>query len=99
MVLFHVPGVAYKGELVVGLILDPFRDECFTATLGGGAFCNGKPIKVCFPLSYDLMQCLIQVNCACFYELFCLENSGTSDCRYEYGIPYCSGLASVFLSS
>mmetsp|Transcript_46111 Transcript_46111/g.117778 ORF Transcript_46111/g.117778 Transcript_46111/m.117778 type:complete len:295 (+) Transcript_46111:221-1105(+) len=39
-------GVAYKGELVAGLILDPYRDECFTATLGGGAFCNGKPIKV-----------------------------------------------------
>eukprot|EP00193_Tetraselmis_chui_P010390 CAMPEP_0177770176 /NCGR_PEP_ID=MMETSP0491_2-20121128/10768_1 /TAXON_ID=63592 /ORGANISM="Tetraselmis chuii, Strain PLY429" /LENGTH=298 /DNA_ID=CAMNT_0019287339 /DNA_START=358 /DNA_END=1254 /DNA_ORIENTATION=+ len=39
-------GVAYKGELVGGLIHDPFRDECFTATLGGGAFCNGKPIKV-----------------------------------------------------
>jgi myo-inositol-1(or 4)-monophosphatase len=37
---------AYKGEVVVGVIYDPHREELFTATKGGGAFMNGKAIKV-----------------------------------------------------
>jgi myo-inositol-1(or 4)-monophosphatase len=37
---------AYKGEVVCGVIYDQHRDELFTATQGGGAFMNGKPIKV-----------------------------------------------------
>lgn len=37
---------AYKGEVMVGVIYDPHRDELFTATRGGGSFMNGKPIKV-----------------------------------------------------
>jgi myo-inositol-1(or 4)-monophosphatase len=37
---------AYKGEVVVGVIYDPHRDELFTAIKNGGAFMNGKPIKV-----------------------------------------------------
>ena len=38
--------VAYKGEVVVGVIYDPHRDELFTATKGDGSFLNGKPIVV-----------------------------------------------------
>lgn len=38
--------VAYKGEVVVGVIFDPHRNELFTAIKGGGAFMNGKPIQV-----------------------------------------------------
>lgn len=34
----------HKGELVVGVIFDPNRDEMFTATRGGGAFLNDRPI-------------------------------------------------------
>jgi hypothetical protein len=30
----------------MGLIMDPFRDECFTAALGAGAFLNGDAITV-----------------------------------------------------
>jgi myo-inositol-1(or 4)-monophosphatase len=37
---------AYKGEVVVGVIYDQHRDELFTATKGGSAFMNGKPINV-----------------------------------------------------
>ena len=33
-------------ELQAAVILDPFRDECFTATLGGGAKLNGVTMKV-----------------------------------------------------
>ncbi|CAN0004548.1 unnamed protein product [Discosporangium mesarthrocarpum] len=39
-------GVSYRGNLVVGCIYDPFRDELFTATRGGGAFLNGLRITV-----------------------------------------------------
>ena len=38
--------VTYRGDVVVGVIYDPHRQELFTATKGGGAYMNGKPIKV-----------------------------------------------------
>ena len=34
------------GEVVAGAVLDPLRDELFTATKGGGAHLNGRAIKV-----------------------------------------------------
>lgn len=34
------------GDLVVGVIGDPVHDRMFTATRGGGAFCNGERIRV-----------------------------------------------------
>lgn len=30
------------GRLLVGVVYDPNRDECYTARAGGGAFCNGR---------------------------------------------------------
>jgi myo-inositol-1(or 4)-monophosphatase len=33
-------------EIIVGVVYDPNRDECFSAYKGGGAFCNENPIKV-----------------------------------------------------
>ena len=39
-------GVAYKGELQVGVIMDPFAGEIFSACLGGGAHCNFAPMRV-----------------------------------------------------
>ena len=56
---------AEKGELKAAAIYNPYVDELFTATLGGGAFLNGKPIHaddaplketlVCFGSSpYDM---------------------------------------------
>jgi myo-inositol-1(or 4)-monophosphatase len=30
-------GVAHQGEMVVGVIYDPYRDELFAATKGSGA--------------------------------------------------------------
>lgn len=33
-------------QLVVGAVYDPVRDECFTARRGGGAFLDGRPIRV-----------------------------------------------------
>jgi myo-inositol-1(or 4)-monophosphatase len=34
------------GTLVAGVIYDPMRDELFTAERGGGAWLNGRPMKV-----------------------------------------------------
>ncbi len=36
----------HEGEVVVGVVLDPLRDELFTAVKGGGAELNGSPIRV-----------------------------------------------------
>ncbi|WP_242926243.1 inositol monophosphatase family protein [Pontibacter vulgaris] len=33
-------------EIVLGVVYEPNRDECFYAYKGGGAFCNDMPIKV-----------------------------------------------------
>jgi len=38
--------VAYKGQVVVGVIHDPHRGETFTAVKGRGAHMNGERIKV-----------------------------------------------------
>jgi myo-inositol-1(or 4)-monophosphatase len=39
-------GLQRDGEMVVGVVLEVTRDECFTAWKGGGAFLNGTPIRV-----------------------------------------------------
>jgi myo-inositol-1(or 4)-monophosphatase len=39
-------GITYNGEVVVGAIYDPLRDDLFTARKNGGAYLNGKPIHV-----------------------------------------------------
>ncbi|MCK4910245.1 MAG: inositol monophosphatase [Thermodesulfovibrionales bacterium] len=36
----------HEGEVVVGVVLDPLRDELFTAVKGEGAKLNGSPIRV-----------------------------------------------------
>lgn len=38
--------LACKGELVLGVIYDPCRDELFYTELGKGSFCNGKRISI-----------------------------------------------------
>jgi myo-inositol-1(or 4)-monophosphatase len=38
--------VAYNGEVVVGVLMDPHRDELFSAVKGQGAYCNGERIYV-----------------------------------------------------
>jgi len=35
-----------SGRIVVGLVYDPLREECFTAIEGRGAYLNGQPISV-----------------------------------------------------
>jgi myo-inositol-1(or 4)-monophosphatase len=39
-------GIASEGRPIAGVVYNPITDECFRARAGGGAFCNGVPIRV-----------------------------------------------------
>lgn len=39
-------GMEVSGRMVLGVVYDPVRDECFTAEEGSGAYLNGMPIDV-----------------------------------------------------
>jgi myo-inositol-1(or 4)-monophosphatase len=39
-------GLQHGNDPVLGVVLDPVRDELFTAVRGGGAACNGQPLAV-----------------------------------------------------
>jgi len=41
-----VVALAHRGEVVMGLTYDPFREELFAGMKGGGATLNGRPIAV-----------------------------------------------------
>jgi len=49
-----------RGNVVVGVVYDPMRDEMFEATKGGGARLNGKPISV--SSTDDLNRCLLSTG-------------------------------------
>lgn len=50
-------GFEYKGEIILGVVYEVSRDECFYAEKGKGAFLNGKPIQV--STRKDLSESLI----------------------------------------
>lgn len=39
-------GLEFRGKMIVGVIFDPMRDELFSASKNGGAFLNGRRIRV-----------------------------------------------------
>lgn len=49
------------GQVELGLVLDPVRDECFSARRGRGAFLNGQPIRPYSP-GRQLTDCLAIVD-------------------------------------
>jgi myo-inositol-1(or 4)-monophosphatase len=49
-----------KGEIIVGVIYDPMRDELWHAELGGKAYLNDKPIEVSH--STDISQSVVSVG-------------------------------------
>jgi myo-inositol-1(or 4)-monophosphatase len=51
-----------KGEIIVGAIYDPMRDELWHAESGGKAFLNNKPIEV--SQSIDISQSVVSVGMA-----------------------------------
>ena len=44
----YAVSIAYEenGQLLLGVVYDPERDECFSAERGRGAWLNGEPIRV-----------------------------------------------------
>jgi len=42
----HSLAIAQKGEIIAAVVHVPMKDQSFGARLGGGAYCNGAPIKV-----------------------------------------------------
>jgi myo-inositol-1(or 4)-monophosphatase len=51
-----------RGELVLGLIFDPVRDQVFSAIRGGGAFRDGRPLRTSG--TRDLTQALVAASFA-----------------------------------
>ena len=49
-----------KGEIIVGVIYDPMRDELWHAELGGKAYLNDRPVEV--SQSTDISQSVISVG-------------------------------------
>lgn len=41
--------VLYKNEIIHGVVYDPFKEELFTASRGGGAFLNNRRLKIKTP--------------------------------------------------
>jgi myo-inositol-1(or 4)-monophosphatase len=58
-------GIAYKEEVVVGLVYNPVLEDMYTAIKGHGAFCNGNPIKV---TEGEINEAVI--NCGCTYIIY-----------------------------
>jgi len=56
---FYCVSVAYafQGELTLGVVYDPTRDECFYAERGHGAKLNDRPIQV--SNFQDLIECML----------------------------------------
>jgi myo-inositol-1(or 4)-monophosphatase len=46
-------GVEREGEPALGVVYDPLLDECYHAVAGGGAFRNGRPIRVSREGAFD----------------------------------------------
>lgn len=66
--------LAQDGELICGVVYNPYRDELFSAQKGQGAFCNGQHISVsnrtlsegvfCFgtsPYDHSLRECSLKI--------------------------------------
>jgi len=50
----------HRGEVVLGVVYDPMRDELFTAERGGGAALNNRPVRV--SAISDLMLSLLSTG-------------------------------------
>ena len=53
----HAPG-----DVILGVVYDPMRDECFSAEKGRGAWLNGQPVRA--SLTTDLLHALLSTGFA-----------------------------------
>lgn len=66
-------GVAYKEQVVVGLVYNPVLEDMYTAIRGQGAFCNGARIRVA---EGEINEAVI--NCGCKKDTFSANHFPTS---------------------
>ena len=59
-------GVAYKEQVVVGLVYNPVLEDMYTTIRGQGALCNGKPIKVA---EGEISEAVVNCGCTCTLSL------------------------------
>lgn len=89
--------VQWKAERVAGVIYDPNRDELFAAERGGGAYLNGKKIRV--SSITNLSECLMATG---FPIYKCHENPNLYFCHHmslrTHGVRS-SGSAALDLAS
>jgi myo-inositol-1(or 4)-monophosphatase len=71
-------GLLEDGVPIASAVLDPVRDELFTATQGGGAYLNGKPIRVSAVDS--LSRCLVATG----FPTHQRKNSANMDYYWEF---------------
>ncbi len=84
-------GLEYRGQLVVGVIHDPNRDETFCAWQGGGAWCNGRRIRpsnldslstamvvASLPVGVDARHYAVQRFLAVFPRAQALQRTGSA---------------------
>ena len=74
-------GLYDKGEIVMGIIYDPFREEIFYAQKGKGAFLNGKPIHV--SSAENLGETIIAFGTAPYQKELAPENFQRAQRIYE----------------
>ena len=65
-------GLYDKGEIVMGIIYDPFREEIFHAEKGKGSFRNGEPIHVA--AAETLGDTIISIGTAPYQKELAHEN-------------------------
>lgn len=65
-------GLCSRGEIVMGIVYDPYHDETFTAEKGKGSFLNGRPIHVSGAGS--LPESLISIGTSPYYREMAEEN-------------------------
>lgn len=57
--------LAEKGQPVFGIVFNPFAEEMFTASLGGGAYCNERNIHVSSASRLSDSLCSVGTNPGC----------------------------------
>ncbi len=65
-------GLLWDGMPVFGAVYDPYRDEYFMATAGGGAVCNGKPIHVS---QRPLSRAIVSIGSAPYQKSFLMPTT------------------------
>ncbi|MDQ5852731.1 MAG: inositol monophosphatase, partial [Chloroflexota bacterium] len=75
-----------EGEVELGIVYDPLRDECFTAQRGGGAWLNGRQLHVSSTI--DLQAALISTG----FPYNRWRSAATNIPEFSAMIMHCQGI-------